>query len=145
MPILPDPNLDESLTKGFGRHGIGAYEGHLYWPYGGTGFFISAALVERIQANNDGWEVCRDMFQASNTDIQVRGFLVLEGDFGGRRDYYAPLLPYSVESPSRSSASPVVEGWLSLLMAPSWGRKLSLKSHPLGPAHPPLVRSSRSG
>ena len=61
---------DSSLLKVLqGR--LRSYHGDLYWPYGGAGFFMSAALAEKIQTNGDGWEVCRQMFAEDNTDVQV--------------------------------------------------------------------------
>ena len=61
---------DESMEK-FIRGGLKVYDGDFYWPYGGTGFFLSAGLTARIQGSGDGWGRCREMFEGINTDLQV--------------------------------------------------------------------------
>lgn len=49
-------------------------KGGLLWPYGGSGTFLSAGLLESVQQGSSGagWKRCTEMFAIGyDTDIQV--------------------------------------------------------------------------
>ena len=48
-------------------------KGGLFWPYGGTGTFLSAGLLEKVHSDGgSGWEHCTEVFGVGFvTDIQV--------------------------------------------------------------------------
>lgn len=50
--------------------------GGLFWPYGGSGVLVSAALVENVVGGATGWGRCARTFIYASTDIQVtdRGY-----------------------------------------------------------------------
>ena len=58
-----------------GRHWTFEYgKGGLLWPYGGSGTFLSAGLLELVQqgSGGTGWETCTEVFAIGyDTDIQV--------------------------------------------------------------------------
>lgn len=71
VSIRPEVGTNDECMEMFLRGGLRVYDGNIYWPYGGTGFFLSAGLVARIQGSGDGWDRCRKMFGGINTDLQV--------------------------------------------------------------------------
>lgn len=61
------PDVDTKRTDTLHDYGPNG----LYWAYGGSGIFLSAGLaVDVIGA--EGWDLCGQMFQRMNTDVQVR-------------------------------------------------------------------------
>ena len=76
VPVRPEVGMNDSALAEFLRSGVYAYQTDFYWPYGGTGFFLSAGLIETVQGSGDGWDLCREMFDEENTDVQVRGHTI---------------------------------------------------------------------
>lgn len=48
--------------------------GGLFWPYGGSGTFVSAGLVIDAVGSAKGWGHCATVFGTMNTDVQVLKF-----------------------------------------------------------------------
>ena len=64
----------DQLGEGQYRNWHSAYgKGGLFWSYGGTGTFLSAGLLEKVQSDyGGGWERCTEVFGVGfSTDIQV--------------------------------------------------------------------------
>lgn len=65
VPVFP-PDVDFERRDHWSEYGPNG----LYWPYGGSGTFLSAGLVVDV-VGADGWALCARMFTRMNTDIQV--------------------------------------------------------------------------
>lgn len=66
VPAFPP---DENFDRNDSIHDYGA--NGLFWPYGGSGTFLSAGLVVDV-VGAEGWALCARMFRRMNTDVQVR-------------------------------------------------------------------------
>ena len=70
--MRPEVGTSEQGIAKFIHGGVtSVYDGNFFWPYGGTGFFMSAGLAVRIQGTGIGWDRCRELFDGLNTDMQV--------------------------------------------------------------------------
>lgn len=61
----PGGKFNDTYTK---KSDYGPYG--LYWPYGGSGTFISAGLAVDV-VGAEGWAHCARKFKLSDTDVQV--------------------------------------------------------------------------
>lgn len=66
VPAFP-PDTDLRRTDTLSDYGPNS----LFWPYGGSGTFISAGLAVDV-VGPDGWALCARMFVKMNTDVQVK-------------------------------------------------------------------------
>ena len=66
VPIYP-AKLEANKTYRYEDYGPGG----LFWPYGGSGTFISAGLAMDVVGGANGWDACAQVFGIMNTDVQV--------------------------------------------------------------------------
>lgn len=77
------PVFNKTVETRFHRWYQGYAKGELFWAFGGSGFFISSGLADRLDGGVDGWRSCVDRFRYTpTTDVQVRRGLetILETD-----------------------------------------------------------------
>lgn len=73
VPVFP-PDSDFRHRDHWSEYGPNG----LYWPYGGSGVFLSAGLAVDV-VGVDGWALCARMFTRMNTDIQIAQCLKMHG------------------------------------------------------------------
>ncbi|CAN0228216.1 unnamed protein product [Ascophyllum nodosum] len=79
VPIYP-AKLEANKTYRYEDYGPGG----LFWPYGGSGTFISAGLAMDVVGGANGWDACAQFFGIMNTDVQFAQCLKKHGYSMGR-------------------------------------------------------------
>ena len=73
VPPYPlEEELEDAVRRGYDFSYKDYGPGGLFWPYGGSGTFVSAGLAIDVVGSAKGWGHCARAFGHFNTDIQVR-------------------------------------------------------------------------